>query len=232
MAFEQALLDCSPLPPLPTTDGGKATRSQVTKALSSLPPPSAKQLNGNGNGIAKKPKPAPKKKDNKERAASPASSLSSLSASKAGTVADPGFNDPFEAVAASAPVLRASVEPVDPIPPPRPDVLTGNDAFELPQSELVKSVCLSLIETLSQLKELTDYHGKKTWFHFLINFVTQRLGSDGFRGGFRWQANLMRTRGLKPGQENERMFWGMRWEDKVRCGDTFFPPSIPVRDKV
>lgn len=33
--------------------------------------------------------------------------------------------------------------------------------------------------------------------------------------GFRWEGNLLRTRGLKPGQEQEKMFWLLRWEDKV-----------------
>jgi hypothetical protein len=39
--------------------------------------------------------------------------------------------------------------------------------------------------------------------------------ADKFYGGFRWEANLLRTRGLKPGQEEEKMFWFLRWEDKV-----------------
>ncbi|GAA5861564.1 hypothetical protein JCM8547_008074 [Rhodosporidiobolus lusitaniae] len=226
MTLEQALLDSSPFPPPPSvanappTGGAENTRSKVVKPFSQLPGPSA-GYNGNasnGNG-----KTAGGKKDNsKKRAESPASSLSSLSASesdmKDAKPSDYPFNDPFEALANSAPVLRASAEPVEPVPP---FPLLNDDGTPVPvqtppSNELIKTIMLELIEILSSLKELTDYHGKKTWFHFLINFVTFRLGDkDGWRGGFRWETNLLRTRGLKPGQENEEKFWNLRWEDKV-----------------
>ncbi|GAA6039693.1 hypothetical protein JCM8097_001356 [Rhodosporidiobolus ruineniae] len=209
MALEQALLDCSPAYP------EQFSAPPLETPLSSLPAPTKKDL-----AMGKKPA-APKKDARKDRDHSPASSLSSLTASE--DAHDPAnghghghngvydFTDPFELVNASAPVFRATAEPVDPFPPVR----DPENPTPVPEhSEAIKTVMTTLIEILSQLKELTDYHGKKTWFHFLINFVTNRIQTWGF-GGFRWQGNLLRTRGLKPGQENEQNFWLLRWEDKV-----------------
>ncbi|GAA5978965.1 hypothetical protein JCM11641_000109 [Rhodosporidiobolus odoratus] len=191
MALEQALLDCSPPSQGPShTKLDKPLTSLAGPGKKPLQPLKKKEKNGNG----------------KDRTQSPTSSLSSLSASEA----DSPSIDVFGAVSLQSATLRASVEPMDPIPPARPE----NTPCP-PHSELVKSIMLHFISLLQPLKELTDYHGKKTWFHFLINFVGYRLNGDVWGGGFRWRTNLLRTKGLKPGQENESMFWMLRWEDKV-----------------
>ncbi|GAA5895220.1 hypothetical protein JCM6882_006618 [Rhodosporidiobolus microsporus] len=229
MAFEDALLSCSP------AFDAEFSAAALSKPLTSLPGPSAKDkanaASSNSNG-KKSAAAATKNGKGGARAGSPASSLSSLDESDDGA----DWVDPFEAHSASAPVFRASVEPIDGFGPPRP-VLADGETFDVPpHSELVKNVMLELNGILSQLKELTDYHGKKTWFHFLINFVTQRLQSDAYFGGFRWRANLLRTRGLKPGQEDEKNFWMLRWEDKVhlmRQMIDFMLVGVPsIRDKI
>ncbi|GAA5837622.1 hypothetical protein JCM11251_002027 [Rhodosporidiobolus azoricus] len=227
MAFEDALLSCSPRPT------AESSAAPLPKPLSSLPAPNAKDKRE--AEAAGKRNVAAGKRDGKQRAGSPASSLSSLDSSDDGATGGEWI-DPFESHSASAPVLRASVEPLDPIPPPRA-MLADGETFDVPpHSELIKTVMLELNKSLSELKELTDYHGKKTWFHFLINFVTQRLQSDLYSGGFRWRSNLLRTRGLKPGQEDERNFWLLRWEDKVhlmRQMIDYMLVSVPsVRDKI
>lgn len=139
----------------------------------------------------------------KKRADSPADSLSS--------VTDSADEDDDELAAARDAVMSARADPVDPVPPVLPE-----DTPVPPSSQIVRDILDVFIDNLSDLKELTDYHGKKTWFHFLINFVTNRFNADPYwRGGLRWQTNLLRTRGKKPGQENEKNFWLLRWEDKV-----------------
>ncbi|BGO98853.1 hypothetical protein NBRC10513v2_003249 [Rhodotorula toruloides] len=138
----------------------------------------------------------------KKRADSPADSLSSVTDSD---------EDDDELKAARDAVMNARADAVDPVPPVLPE-----DTPVPPSSQIVRDILDVFIDNLSDLKELTDYHGKKTWFHFLINFVTNRFNADPYwRGGLRWQTNLLRTRGKKPGQENEKNFWLLRWEDKI-----------------
>lgn len=135
------------------------------------------------------------------RAASPADSLSSLEDDEV---------DPDEVAAVQA----AVGEPVDPVPP-----VLAADAPVPEASPLIRALCELFQENLKPIKELTDYHGKKTWFHFIINFVSNRFNADPYyHGGFRWETNLLRTKGRKPGQETEQKFWMLRWEDKVRLG--------------
>ncbi|KPV72259.1 uncharacterized protein RHOBADRAFT_56071 [Rhodotorula graminis WP1] len=132
------------------------------------------------------------------RDASPADSLSSLEDDEV---------DPDEAAAVQA----AVAEPIDPVPP-----VLAEDAPVPEASPIIRSLCELFQDNLKPIKELTDYHGKKTWFHFIINFVSNRFNSDPYyRGGFRWETNLLRTKGRKPGQETEQKFWMLRWEDKI-----------------
>ncbi|GAA5906087.1 hypothetical protein JCM8208_006338 [Rhodotorula glutinis] len=132
------------------------------------------------------------------RAASPVDSLSSLEDDEV---------DPDEAAAVQA----AVAEPIDPVPP-----VLAADAPVPEASPLIRSLCELFQDNLKPIKELTDYHGKKTWFHFIINFVSNRFNSDPYyHGGFRWETNLLRTKGRKPGQETEQKFWMLRWEDKI-----------------
>ncbi|GAA6021203.1 hypothetical protein JCM10207_008353 [Rhodosporidiobolus poonsookiae] len=203
MAFEQALLDCSPPSETPPRT--------LDTPLSALPAPRPGWKRRAREAANPGAEDANQKRKQPSRAARAPSvdSLSSLSDVDA---------DAFEQLAGSAPVLRASVEPLDPIPPPRPAIPASGDenAGVPPASELVRRVMDELIALLSQQKELTDYHGKKTWFHFLINFASLRLNQGAmYTTGFRWQRNWLRTTGLKPGQEKERNFWLLRWEDKV-----------------
>lgn len=180
MVFEQALLDCSPPSASPRT-----SNRVKPKPVTAVAQRAALANGGRSNG----------------RAASPASSLSSLE------------DDDVDAEEKAA-VLAAVDEPIDPVP-----AIYPAEAPQPPESDLIRQVCEMFQENLKPIKELTDYHGKKTWFHFLINFVSNRFNQDPyFRGGFRWETNLLRTKGLKPGQESERKFWTLRWEDKVRSG--------------
>ncbi|GAA5821681.1 hypothetical protein JCM3770_004766 [Rhodotorula araucariae] len=153
------------------------------------------------------------------RAASPASSLSSL---------DDDEPDAEETAA----VLAATSEPVDPVPP----VLPADTPVPEP-SQLLRDIFDVFQSNTKGIKELHDYHGKKTWFHFLINFVSNRFTHDPvYRNGFRWQTNLLRTKGLKPGQETEKKFWMLRWEDKVHLMrilvDYQLINAAPVRDLI
>ncbi|GAA5845061.1 hypothetical protein JCM9279_005419 [Rhodotorula babjevae] len=132
------------------------------------------------------------------RAASPADSLSSL---------EDDDVDPDEVAAVQA----AVAEPIDPVPP-----VLAADAPVPEASPLIRALCELFQDNLKPIKELTDYHGKKTWFHFIINFVSNRFNADPYyHGGFRWETNLLRTKGRKPGQETEQKFWMLRWEDKI-----------------
>lgn len=233
MAFEQALVDSSPpssafaaaaaaadpaaaaaagqtrtsarleesrrRPPLTAVAvrSAQAAAHQVNGAASRPEQPDGDQANGNANGNGKK------------REGSPASSLSSLTASESGDAASP--QDEAAHQAAIQAVHSATVEPVEPVPPLLPE---GTECP--PASEMLKDIVEVFIENLRPIKELSEYHGKKTWFHFLINFVSYRFNADPYyRGGFRWETNLLRTRGLKPGQEKEAKWWMLRWEDKV-----------------
>ncbi|GAA5951955.1 hypothetical protein JCM10213_006576 [Rhodosporidiobolus nylandii] len=210
MALEQALLDSSP----PSQDPSNTKLDMPLSSLAGPPKNWAQKQKAQKKREAKKAAEAKedekaKKREDRE------DSLSSLSASdgedaavkKNGTVP---FDDPFQAYTASGETMRASVEPLDVQPPILPE---GTEVP--PPSELIKTILLHFIDLLSSLTELTQYHGKKTWFHFLINFVTNRIGSNVWGGGFRWKSNLLRTRGLKPGQEKEANFWLLRWEDKI-----------------
>ncbi|GAA5994655.1 uncharacterized protein JCM10292_002194 [Rhodotorula paludigena] len=181
MSFEQALLDSSPPPP-PAPQ--RAATRKARKPLSAISYRASLASNGNG-----------------KRAASPASSLSELTASE----------DDSHVEEHTAHVLAASAEYIDPKPPTLP-----KDAPVPPSSQLLRDIFDVFQANLKPIKELNDYHGKKTWFHFLINFVTNRFQSDLVtHDGFRWETNLLRTRGLKPGQETEKNFWLLRWEDKI-----------------
>ncbi|GAA5886870.1 hypothetical protein JCM3774_000554 [Rhodotorula dairenensis] len=172
----------------------------------------------NGGAVDEKPQP---QQPPQTRSGSPASSLSSLTASESGadagaTAAAVTPQDEAAYLAAIEAVETASVEPIDPVPLVLPAAVAAEMTDSPPGSELLKDIVEIFIENLRPIKELSEYHGKKTWFHFLINFVTYRFNSDPYyRGGFRWETNLLRTRGLKPGQEKEAKWWNLRWEDKI-----------------
>ncbi|GAA5841419.1 hypothetical protein JCM3766R1_004077 [Sporobolomyces carnicolor] len=124
---------------------------------------------------------------------SSASSLSSLSDDEESPAARPmPVNPPISIV---PPTLPADA----PMPPP---------------SETLVAIIECFKQNLAGNIEMNDYHGRKTWLTWLINFVGKRM-QDKFFGGFRWETNLLRTRGLKPGQEEDKMFWYLRWEDKI-----------------
>ncbi|BGP47521.1 hypothetical protein JCM10450v2_003376 [Rhodotorula kratochvilovae] len=153
------------------------------------------------------------------RAASPASSLSSL-------------EDDEPDAEETAAVLAATSEPIDPVPPVFPAETPVPEA-----SQLLRDIFDVFQSNLKGIKELNDYHGKKTWFHFLINFVSNRFTHDPvYRNGFRWETNLLRTKGLKPGQETEKKFWMLRWEDKIHLMrilvDFQLINAAPVRDLI
>ena len=174
---------------------------------------------GNGNGAAGAEVAATNgDKPQQRRSGSPASSLSSLTASESGGDTTTTPQDEAAYLAAIQAVETASVPAslaIDPVPPVLPLELECP-----PHSDLLKTIVETFIENMRPIKELSEYHGKKTWFHFLINFVSYRFSADPlYRGGFRWETNLLRTRGLKPGQEKEDKWWKLRWEDKVslRC---------------
>ncbi|GAA5944116.1 uncharacterized protein JCM15063_005320 [Sporobolomyces koalae] len=166
---------------------------------------SASEFNGNGNGNG-----------NGQGHHSSASSLSSLSDDEDAT---------------PIPITPMPANPtISAIPP----VLTPDTPIP-PRSELLVTIVETFKQNLVGVPEMNDYHGKKTWLTWLINFVGKRL-SDKFSGGFRWESNLLRTRGLKPGQEEDKMFWSLRWEDKIhlfrQLVDYQLCMSPPVRDKI
>lgn len=226
MAFEQALVGSSPpasafaaaanggdAAAAPTRSSARLEEKDRTPPLTAVAVRAAKAANGvdaevNGNGHGAEAAGA----NGRKRDGSPASSLSSLTASESGGDAHATPHDEAAFAAAVKAVQSASVEPIDPIPP-----LLPADTPCPPASDLLKDIVEVFIDNLKPIKELSEYHGKKTWFHFLINFVTYRFNADPVRrGGFRWETNLLRTRGLKPGQEKEAKWWMLRWEDKVR----------------
>ncbi|GAA5911683.1 hypothetical protein JCM5296_005872 [Sporobolomyces johnsonii] len=157
---------------------------------------------------------AAKSNGNGKRADSPASSLSSLT-------------DDEDESASSMP----SNPPIPAVPPPLPA-----DTPVPPASELLVTIIEEFKSNLSTVPDLNDYHGKKSWLTWLINFVGKRFTADQFRGGFRWETNLLRTRGLKPGQEDEKMFWLLRWEDKIhllrQLVDFQLTSSAKIRDAI
>ena len=103
--------------------------------------------------------------------------------------------------------------PSNPNIPVVPPVLPEDTPIP-PASETLVAIIECFKQNLMAVTDLNDYHGKKTWLTWLINFVGKRMNSSVWNG-FRWEGNLLRTRGLKPGQEQEKMFWLLRWEDKV-----------------
>ncbi|GAA5935775.1 hypothetical protein JCM1841_004128 [Sporobolomyces salmonicolor] len=157
---------------------------------------------------------AAKSNGNGKRASSPTSSLSSLT-------------DDEDESASSLP----SNPPIPAVPPPLPA-----DTPTPPASELLVTIIEEFKSNLSTVPDLNDYHGKKSWLTWLINFVGKRFTADQFRGGFRWETNLLRTRGLKPGQEDEKMFWLLRWEDKIhllrQLVDFQLTSSAKIRDVI
>lgn len=240
MTFEQALIDSSPPasafaraaaagassnPPTRTSARLlEETTKQRTMPLTAVAIRNAAAAAANGgNGAAGAEMAAAAattngdKPQQQRRSGSPASSLSSLTASESGgdntgTTTTP--QDEAAYLAAIQAVETASVpssSTIDPVPPVLP-----LEHESPPTSDLLKTIVETFIENLRPIKELSEYHGKKTWFHFLINFVSYRFSADPlYRGGFRWETNLLRTRGLKPGQEKEDKWWKLRWEDKV-----------------
>ena len=125
--------------------------------------------------------------------------------------------------------------PSNPNIPVVPPVLPEDTPIP-PASETLVAIIECFKQNLMAVTDLNDYHGKKTWLTWLINFVGKRMNSSVWNG-FRWEGNLLRTRGLKPGQEQEKMFWLLRWEDKVsgdveiesmrlKTHSSSFPPQI------
>ncbi|GAA5971780.1 hypothetical protein JCM3765_003212 [Sporobolomyces pararoseus] len=164
-------------------------------------------LTSNGNG---------QNNNNNDHHHSSASSLSSLSDDE-DTPAPPSQPMPSNPhIPAIPPVLPADT----PMPPPSDTLVAIIECFKA---------------NLAGCSEMNDYHGRKTWLTWLINFVGKRL-QDKFYGGFRWESNLLRTRGLKPGQEEDKMFWYLRWEDKIhlfrQMVDYQLSNSNLIREKV
>lgn len=252
MTLEQALIDSSPPASAFAQAAAAAAASNPTRTSARLLEETTKQrvmpltavairnsaaaaaANANANGgngaagaeaaaatTTNGDKPQPR------RSGSPASSLSSLTASESGGDNNTGTTttrqDEAAYLAAIQAVETASVPspPIDPVPPPLPI-----ETESPPHSDLLKTIIETFIENLRPIKELSEYHGKKTWFHFLINFVSYRFNADPlYRGGFRWETNLLRTRGLKPGQEKEDKWWKLRWQDKVSGADCVSAPG-------
>ncbi|GAA5885005.1 hypothetical protein JCM16303_006513 [Sporobolomyces ruberrimus] len=164
--------------------------------------------NGNGHGTNGT------SNGNGHAAQSCASSLSSLSDDEEPVALNPMPSNP--PISIVPPVLPTDT----PIPPP---------------SDALVHIIETFKDNLSAVPDLNDYHGRKTWLTWLINFVGKRM-QDKFFGGFRWETNLLRTRGLKPGQEEDKMFWLMRWEDKIhlfrQLVDFQLCTSPAIRDKV
>ncbi|GAA5991847.1 hypothetical protein JCM10908_002235 [Rhodotorula pacifica] len=255
MAFEQALLESSPPAEAfaaaaavgvsnPTRTSARLeeaeTKKQAPLTAVAFRNAAAEGTNGadagatNGNGIGVVSGGADKQQSRSE---SPASSLSSLTASESGADSGaggaPSQQDEVAHLASIKAVETATLSsPLEVVPP----VLPAETPCP-PHSEILKSIVEAFIENLRPIKELSEYHGKKTWFHFLINFVTYRFNADPYyRGGFRWETNLLRTRGLKPGQEKEDKWWKLRWEDKIhllrQMVDFQLTSSPAVRDLI
>lgn len=241
MTFEQALIDSSPPASAFARAAAAGASSNPTRTSARLLEETTKQRimpltavairngtlsivnDGNGAAGAEVATTNGDKPQQQRRSGSPASSLSSLTVSESGgdstgtgtgTTTTP--QDEAAYLAAIQAVETASVPSslaIDPVPH-----LLPSDLECPPHSDLLKDIVETFIENLRPIKELSEYHGKKTWFHFLINFVSYRFNADPlYRGGFRWETNLLRTRGLKPGQEKEDKWWKLRWEDKVSC---------------
>ncbi|GAA5904574.1 uncharacterized protein JCM6883_003831 [Sporobolomyces salmoneus] len=171
----------------------------LERALLASSPPSRSQQRkaalaaANKNNGADAPGNGNGNGQDQERPHSSASSLSSLSDDEDTPTVQPMPSNP--SISSAPPVLAADT----PIPPP---------------SETLVAIIECFKQNLVGIPEMNDYHGRKTWLTWLINFVGKRLGEK-FFGGFRWETNLLRTRGLKPGQEEDKMFWYLRWEDKI-----------------
>ncbi|GAA6014445.1 hypothetical protein JCM11491_007056 [Sporobolomyces phaffii] len=131
----------------------------------------------------------------------------------------------------AAPAAPMPANPTIPVNPP----ILPTDAPVPPSSDTLVAIIECFKSNLASVAEMNDYHGRKTWLTWLINFVGKRL-ADKFFGGFRWPSNYLRTRGLKPGQEEEKMFWLLRWEDKIhlfrQMVDYQLTNSPIIREKV
>ncbi|GAA5824094.1 hypothetical protein JCM10212_001561 [Sporobolomyces blumeae] len=158
-------------------------------------------------------------------AGSPPSSLSSLSDDEDSTTAT------SHRVAPAVPVVPLPPNPrISAVPPP---VDPGKRVP--PESDLLVQIIEAFRDNLGSVPDLNDYHGRKTWLTWMINFVQRRLSAP-YRGGFRWETNLVRTRGLKPSQEVEAVFWNLRWEDKIhllrQMVDFQLTSAIKIREMI